>query len=216
MKRTLSLFIIGTLFFVNCALAQSDGYNGNGFQARPRLSTEDAAAMGLYKVSLTDDFIELMMVSKVYYPRYYFDRIVTENCLSAVTGWYMADNCPLDSTWSSEKKRADRERKAKGYFEGVNLDEYDKEFVQKFRQNERFTQMKRGDFWEELFEIDRSIANPVGFAVIEKSIRDIHSALGLDWNDSIYIEKNMLEKHRAVVESFFTEQKDSINPRYIR
>lgn len=216
MGKSLIFSFFISLCFVGNIIAQSDGYNGNGFNTRLKISSEDAAAMGIYKMSLTDNFVKLMRRYQKYQPKTYFDRNVTGNCLSHVTNWYLSELCPYDTCWESDKYKEENERRAEEHFKGVDLDEYERDFVMELQQDDRIMRIRRGDFWEELFEINREIANPVGFALIEKSIREIHSALGLEWGDTIFMEKHMLERHRAVVEEIFLKETEKINKRYIR
>ena len=76
--------------------------------------------------------------------------------------------------------------------------------------------MKRSVFWNAIFEINRERANPEAFADIEKAIREMNDRAGLGWDDTIYVEKGLLNRHRAAVKHIFTNLKDEINRRYIK
>ena len=76
--------------------------------------------------------------------------------------------------------------------------------------------MKRGDFWNEIFAINKEYANAEGFADIEKSIIEAHDAVGLSWDDTVSVAPGMIENHRAAVKDIFTNMKEKINKRYIK
>ena len=72
------------------------------------------------------------------------------------------------------------------------------------------------DYWEAVFKVNREYANPDGFADIERAIKELHSRLGLDWDDTIFVAKDAIERHRAAVEYIFTNLKGEINKIYIK
>lgn len=170
----------------------------------------------LYKVSLTDDFIRRSEVKKRYYPELIFDKNVTENAVNSVTQYYTLINAPYDSLYSCEVWEQEYEQRLSTTYPQDELDKLNNEHKEKFTCDSDIVSVRRGDFWNEIFAINKEYANPNGFADIERSIKEVHDRLGLDWDDTIFVAKDAIEKHRAAVEHVFTNLKSEINKRYIK
>ena len=170
----------------------------------------------LYKVSLTDDFIRRSEVKKRYYPELIFDKNVTENAVNSVTQYYTLINAPYDSLYSCEVWEQEYEQRLSTTYPQDELDKLNNEHKEKFTCDSDIVSVRRGDFWNEIFAINKEYANPNGFADIERSIKEVHDRLGLDWDDTIFVAKDAIEKHRAAVEHVFTNLKSEINKRYLK
>ena len=120
------------------------------------------------------------------------------------------------SIYSSEKKVKERELYLSTRYNQDKLQELDKEYKNELLNNPNITAIKRGEFWDMVFEFNKRYANSEGFAIIEKSIREAHEALALGWDDVIYIEKNEFDEHKAAVEHIFTDLKDEVNKIYLK
>lgn len=171
---------------------------------------------GLYKVSLNDDFIQMSRMQQKYFPKSHFDRTFTMNALYSVTQYYLLENTPYDSIYSSEKKVKERELYFSTRYNQDKLQELDEEYKNEMLNNPNITAIKRGEFWDMVFEFNKRYASSEGFAIIEKSIREAHEALALGWDDVIYIEKNEFDEHKAAVEHIFTDLKDEVNKIYLK
>ena len=170
----------------------------------------------LYKVSLTDDFIRRSEVKKRYYPELIFDKNITENAVNSVTQYYTLINAPYDSLYSCEVWEQEYEQRLSTTYPQDELDKLNNEHKEKFTCDSDIVSVRRGDFWNEIFAINKEYANPNGFADIERSIKEVHDRLGLDWDDTIFVAKDAIEKHRAAVKHVFTNLKSEINKRYIK
>ena len=169
-----------------------------------------------YKVSLHDDFVQMSRLQQKYFPELHFDRTFTKNALYSVTQYYLLEKTPYDSIYSSEKKVKERELYLSTRYNQDKLQELDEEYKNEMLNNPNITAIKRGEFWNMVFEFNKRYANSEGFAIIEKSIRDAHEALSLGWDDVIYIEMNELDEHKAVVERIFKDMAGEINPIYLK
>ena len=169
-----------------------------------------------YKVSLNDDFIQMSRMQQKYFPKSHFDRTFTMNAFYSVTQYYLLEKTPYDSIYSSEKKVKERELYLSTRYNQDKLQELDEEYKNEMLNNPNITAIKRGEFWDMVFEFNKRYANSEGFAIIEKSIREAHEALALGWDDVIYIEKNEFDEHKAAVEHIFTDLKDEVNKIYLK
>ena len=148
-------------------------------------------------------------------PKSYLEAQVAMFPLDMITNYYLADCLPYDTTFlQKENKRLESVFREK--FRDVDFVEYDKERYAALANDAKMTRMKRSDYWEAVFGINREYANPEGFADVEKAIKELHSRLGLGWDDTIFVAKDALENHRAAVEHVFTNLKDEINKIYIK
>lgn len=170
---------------------------------------------GLNKATLLESTIQYHLIMHECCPKSYLESQVTMFPLDMITNYYLSDFLPYDTTFISEdNKRLEDTFREK--FKDVDFAEYDKERYTKLANDPMMVRMKRSDYWEAVFKINREYANPEGFADVEKAIKELHSRLGLDWNDTIFVEKDATEKHRAAVEHVFTNLKDEINKRYLK
>ncbi|MBQ8270764.1 MAG: hypothetical protein IJZ22_06125 [Bacteroidaceae bacterium] len=124
---------------------------------------------------------------------------------------------PYDSTWNIGYDTINiPSRTLKKRFKDIDLIERNIQKRDSLLNDPATTQMKRGDFWNTIFAINREIANPDGFAIIEKAIREAHEHWDLDWNDTIFVRKNEFDVHRWVVNDIFTNMRDEVNPVYLK
>ena len=179
------------------------------------LDEEVFASTGLKKATVLESTIQYHLLMQECCPKSYLEAQVAMFPLDMITNYYLADCLPYDTTVISEdNKRLEDAFREK--FKDVDFAEYDKERYAKLANDPMMVRMKRSDYWEAVFKINREYANPEGFADVEKAIKELHSRLGLDWNDTIFVEKDATEKHRAAVEHVFTNLKSEINKRYIK
>ena len=178
------------------------------------LDEEVFASTGLKKVTVLETTIQYHLLMQECCPKSYLEAQVAMFPLDMITNYYLADCLPYDTTFlQKENKRLESAFREK--FRDVDFVEYDKERYAAFANDANMTRMKRSDYWEAVFGINREYANPEGFADVEKSIKELHSRLGLSWDDTIFVAKDVLENHRAAVEHVFTNLKDEINKIYI-
>ena len=179
------------------------------------LDEEVFASTGLKKVTVLETTIQYHLLMQECCPKSYLEAQVAMFPLDMITNYYLADFLPYDTTFlQKENKRLESAFREK--FRDVDFVEYDKERYAAFANDANMTRMKRSDYWEAVFGINREYANPEGFADVEKSIKELHSRLGLGWDDTIFVAKDVLENHRAAVEHVFTNLKDEINKIYIK
>ena len=179
------------------------------------LDEEVFASTGLKKVTVLETTIQYHLLMQECCPKSYLEAQVAMFPLDMITNYYLADFLPYDTTLlQKQNKRLESAFREK--FRDVDFVEYDKERYAALANDAKMTRMKRSDYWEAVFGINREYANPEGFADVEKSIKELHSRLGLSWDDTIFVAKDALENHRAAVEHVFTNLKDEINKIYIK
>ena len=179
------------------------------------LDEEVFASTGLKKVTVLETTIQYHLLMQECCPKSYLEAQVAMFPLDMITNYYLADCLPYDTTFlQKENKRLESVFREK--FRDVDFVEYDKERYAALANDAKMTRMKRSDYWEAVFGINREYANPEGFADVEKAIKELHSRLGLSWDDTIFVAKDALENHRAAVEHVFTNLKDEINKIYIK
>lgn len=179
------------------------------------LDEEVFASTGLKKVTVLETTIQYHLLMQECCPKSYLEAQVAMFPLDMITNYYLADCLPYDTTFlQKENKRLESAFREK--FRDVDFVEYDKERYAALANDAKMTRMKRSDYWEAVFGINREYANPEGFADVEKAIKELHSRLGLGWDDTIFVAKDALENHRAAVEHVFTNLKDEINKIYIK
>ncbi len=179
------------------------------------LDEEVFASTGLKKVTVLETTIQYHLLMQECCPKSYLEAQVAMFPLDMITNYYLADCLPYDTTFlQKENKRLESAFREK--FRDVDFVEYDKERYAALANDAKMTRMKRSDYWEAVFGINREYANPEGFADVEKAIKELHSRLGLGWDDTIFVAKDALENHRAAVEHVFTNLKDEINKIYLK
>lgn len=179
------------------------------------LDEEVFASTGLKKVTVLETTIQYHLLMQECCPKSYLEAQVAMFPLDMITNYYLADCLPYDTTFlQKENKRLESAFRDK--FRDVDFVEYDKERYAALANDAKMTRKKRSDYWEAVFGINREYANPEGFADVEKAIKELHSRLGLGWEDTIFVAKDALENHRAAVEHVFTNLKDEINKIYIK
>ena len=179
------------------------------------LDEEVFASTGLKKATVLETTIQYHLLMQECCPESYLEAQVAMFPLDMITNYYLADCLPYDTTFlQKENKRLESVFREK--FRDVDFVEYDKERYAALANDAKMTRMKRSDYWEAVFGINREYANPEGFADVEKAIKELHSRLGLGWDDTIFVAKDALENHRAAVEHVFTNLKDEINKIYIK
>ena len=179
-----------------------------------QISQQQMEEDSLYYLTLNEKFINTSLLQKKYLPADEFERQFTQNLYLSVTNYYVLDNCPYDTIISSLKSdRLSEERFATATASRANATD---ENVDNAPENEDVVMMKRSDFWNEIFAINKEYANAEGFADIEKSIIEAHDAVGLSWDDTVSVAPGMIENHRAAVKDIFTNMKEKINKRYIK
>ena len=179
------------------------------------LDEEVFASTGLKKATVLETTIQYHLLMQECCPKSYLEAQVAMFPLDMITNYYLADCLPYDTTFlQKENKRLESVFREK--FRDVDFVEYDKERYAALANDAKMTRMKRSDYWEAVFGINREYANPEGFADVEKAIKELHSRLGLSWDDTIFVAKDVLENHRAAVEHVFTNLKDEINKIYIK
>lgn len=149
-------------------------------------------------------------------PKLYFEKAVNDFMQTLITNFYLFHKLPTDSCLSLGYHNTYLKKKFQDYFLGVDFKEYDKKLLEKLSNSEELIQMRRSDFWETIFKINKEYASLEGFALIENAIRKMHDALELDWNGMIFVGKNVFDKHRTVVEEIFTKMREELNPVYLK
>ena len=179
------------------------------------LDEEVFASTGLKKATVLETTIQYHLLMQECCPKSYLEAQVAMFPLDMITNYYLADCLPYDTTFlQKENQRLESAFREK--FRDVDFVEYDKERYAALANDAKMTRMKRSDYWEAVFGINREYANPEGFADVEKAIKELHSRLGLGWDDTIFVAKDALENHRAAVEHVFTNLKDEINKIYLK
>ena len=179
------------------------------------LDEEVFASTGLKKATVLETTIQYHLLMQECCPKSYLEAQVAMFPLDMITNYYLADCLPYDTTFlQKENQRLESAFREK--FRDVDFVEYDKERYAALANDAKMTRMKRSDYWEAVFGINREYANPEGFADVEKAIKELHSRLGLGWDDTIFVAKDALENHRAAVEHVFTNIKDEINKIYLK
>ena len=173
------------------------------------------ATTGLKKATQLETTIQYHLLMQECCPKSYLEAQVAMFTLDMITNYYLSDIVPYDTTFISEDNKrledAFRER-----FKNVDFAEYDRERYVALANDTMMVRMKRSDYWEAVFKVNREYANPKGFADVEKAIKELHSRLGLDWDETIFVANSAIERHRAAVKHIFTNLKDEINRRYIK
>ncbi len=170
----------------------------------------------VYKISHNDYFIHLFGLQKKYFPKVFFDANMTENAVNAITQYYGNKSTPYDSTYFSKVWEEENEIKFSKIYDQERIEEINNEYLNKYMQDPNMIAVKRKDFWKDVFRINRKYINPKGLRIIEKAIKESHEALELDWNDTIYVDKVLLDAHRATIISLFKEKKDNIGEIYLK
>ena len=179
------------------------------------LDEEVFASTGLKKVTVLETTIQYHLLMQECCPKSYLEAQVAMFPLDMITNYYLSDFVPYDTTFCAE----DNKRVENAYcekFKDVDFAEYDKERYAALANDTTMVRLKRSDYWEAVFKVNREYANPDGFADIERAIKEPHSRLGLDWDDTIFVAKDAIERHRAAVEYIFTNLKGEINKIYIK
>ena len=208
--------ILILLFLSSFAISQADNVACNMTNSKTVADTLCVPHSNAYKVSLHDDFVQMSRLQQKYFPELHFDRTFTKNALYSVTQYYLLEKTPYDSIYSSAKKVKERELYFSTRYSQNKLQELSDEYNDELSNNPNVKAIKRGEFWNMVFEFNKRYASSEGFAIIEKSIRDAHEALSLGWDDVIYIEMNELDEHKAVVERIFKDMAGEINPIYLK
>ncbi|MBQ7878929.1 MAG: hypothetical protein IJ319_05645 [Bacteroidaceae bacterium] len=179
--------------------------------------TLPGARCKLYKVTCLESQIIYNDLMRLYYSEPEFEYQVYGSCLDFITNYYTSHMLPYDSTWNIGYDTINiPSRTLKKRFKDIDLIERNIQKRDSLLNDPATTQMKRGDFWNTIFAINREIANPDGFAIIEKAIREAHEHWDLDWNDTIFVRKNEFDVHRWVVNDIFTNMRDEVNPVYLK
>lgn len=170
---------------------------------------------GLKKATMLESTIQYHLIMQKCCPKSYLETQVAMFPLDMITNYYLSEYLPYDTTYlGKDNKRL--ENAFREDFKDVDFAEYDKERYAALADDTMMVRIKRSDYWEAVFKVNREYANPEGFADVEKAIKELHSRLGLDWNETIFVAKDAIEKHRAAVEYVFTNYKDEINSIYIK
>ena len=173
------------------------------------------AIIGRKKITQLESTIQYHLLVQRYCPKSYLETQVAMFPLDMITNYYLSDFVPYDTTFCAE----DNKRVEDAYcekFKDVDFAEYDKERYAALANDTTMVRLKRSDYWEAVFKVNREYANPDGFADIERAIKELYSRLGLDWDDTIFVAKDAIERHRAAVEYIFTNLKGEINKIYIK
>lgn len=173
------------------------------------------ASAGLKKATVLENTIQYHLLMQECCPKSYLESQLTMFPLEMITNYYLSEFLPYDTTFLTDGNET-AERSFRSEFKDIDFAEYDKERYAALAKDTTMMRMKRSDYWNAVFGINREYANPVGLADIEKAIRELHDRLGFDWNDDIYVPKNLLERHRLFIEDIFTNRRDEINKRYIK
>ncbi len=170
----------------------------------------------LREVTLIENFIIYHNMIKENRPKSFFETEVNRALLTWITNMYLFHKSPYDTCMSlgyGDSKLCNSFKKG---FEEVDFEEYDKQFHDQMKQNSQIIQVKHGDFWNEIYKINKEYANPNGWTLIEKSIKEAQEAFGFENDDTIFIRKETLKEHREVLEDIFTNMKNHVNPIYLK
>ena len=116
---------------------------------------------GLYNVTLNDKFINMSLLQKKHLSSAEFDRLFTDNAYMSVTNYYLSHCCPFDTiigSFEEDRKLEERIAASNASSTVAGGDAYDTTLIQ----------VKRGDFWNSIFTINKEYANPVGFTNIDR------------------------------------------------
>lgn len=179
--------------------------------------TLPGARCTLYKVTCLEDFIIYHDIIRLYCSELDFEQQIYVLCQNFISNYYTQQKQPYDSLWHAGYDTLSVYALAyKEDYKDIDLIERNIQKRDSLLNDPATTQMKRGDFWNTIFAINREIANPDGFAIIEKAIREAHEHWDLDWNDTIFVRKNAFDVHRWVVNDIFTNMRDEVNPVYLK
>ncbi len=212
--KLIKVFIYLLTLFPLSSIAQIDEFTNRADSTFFAFSIENNKEF--YKVTLNEDFITDAKLQKRYYPELIFDRLFTKNALNFVTQYYTLANTPFDSVLTSNIYIEEQTKTYSIRYNQEILDILNSEYKEEIQQNPNIITVRRCDFWNEVFEFNKEIANPEGFALIERAIKEAHHALGLDWNDTIFIGKETLSRHKAAVWDIFENMREEINPVYLK
>lgn len=170
----------------------------------------------LHEVTIIEDFIIYHNMIKQNSPKTYFETEANRALLSFITNMYLFHKSPYDTCWSLGYGNSKLINSFRNDFNGVDFAEYDNKYIDMMMQHPEIIQVKHGDFWNEIYRINKEFANPNGWALIEKAIKEAQTAFGLDKDDTIFIRKETLNEHQKVLEDIFTNMKSKINPIYLK
>lgn len=183
---------------------------------KQEITVNNSPNNGIIKTTNTNYAIKHFETIKKHCPKTYFDALINEQLLSQITNYYFFDKLPQDTIEVSDAPNTEMIEAYKKEFAGVDFKKYDKEQTDLLSQNTEYIQMKRGEFWDEVYKIHRKYAAPDGFALIEKQITEIQAALGLNDTETVFIKKNALKVVEASAKHIFTEMRDKVNTAYLR
>ena len=142
------------------------------------LDEEVFASTGLKKVTVLETTIQYHLLMQECCPKSYLEAQVAMFPLDMITNYYLADCLPYDTTFlQKENKRLESAFREK--FRDVDFVEYDKERYAALANDAKMTRMKRSDYWEAVFGINREYANPEGFADVEKALQRYPNCFGV-------------------------------------
>lgn len=170
----------------------------------------------IYVTTVIEEFIEYHRVMKNNIPHSRFEKAANSSFITLITNFYLSDKLPFDSCLAVKGGNKHIEESFREEFEEIDNEVFDREQEEALAQNPDIITVRRCDFWNEVFEFNKEIANPEGFALIERAIKEAHHALGLDWNDTIFIGKETLSQHKAAVRDIFENMREEINPVYLK
>ncbi len=155
-------------------------------------------------------------IQRKYCPKTNFEKISLVTSLQFITNYYLMNITPFDSCFSLGYGSIHLEHIFVDDFKDVNFEEYDREQIKKWSQDTLCMRIKRGDFWNRVFELNKEYSNPESFAMIETAIKEAYKIWKLDMNDTIYMQKNAFDILRSTYDDIFTNMKDEINPIYLK
>ncbi len=171
---------------------------------------------GVIKTTNTSYAIKYFEAIKKYCPKTYFDILVNEQLKTGITNYYFLDKLPQDTIEVLDTMNIEMIDACKKEFAGLDFEKYDKVQVTSLSLNVEFIQMKRGEFWNEVFKIHRKYANPDGFVLIENHIKEVQTALGLKDADAVFVKKDALKEVEMTVRHIFTEMRNEVNTAYLK
>lgn len=169
-----------------------------------------------HKTTNVESYASYYFVMKEYQPKTVFEVTSVRSALSYILNIYLSNRQPYDIHWSCPYISPFYKQRYRDEYKDINFDEYDREQLKKWSQDTLCMRIKRGDFWNGVFDLNREFSNPESFAVIEKAIREMHDIWGLDMNDTIYMQKNAYAVLRSTYNDIFTNMRDEINPIYLK
>lgn len=180
------------------------------------MSVNASSNDGVIKITNTKYAIKHLEAIKRYCPKTYFDALVNEQLITGITNYYLLDKLPQDTIEVLDAINTEMIDEYRKEFAGVDFEKYDKVRVTSLSLNVEFMQIKRGEFWNEVFKIHRKYANPDGFALIENHIKEVQAALGLKDTDSVFVRKDALKEVEMTVRHIFTEMRKEVNTVYLK